>query len=303
MQLPPWLQINPMDYLQAAEAGTRAGISLRQTADSERERQARQNFAEEEFAAQEKDHQDAVRRQAQEFSAGQGLQRDKLMADVLQARQRRGEAIALNQAKMEQAATLAANRNDLTEQRNTDLAAFQRGQLDSKSDLLDLKQKIAELNASGKTPFHEQEKLKYLYTQLLAANTALPVEKDLDKKGALVGTINALKRQIAALAPPAPAATSLQQTGAPALPDVPAAGPSPNFPQNPLADSKLPSGNYSAPEFQSKAASSLQSAAPTSKPSKAAIDYLNSNLNDPAVQKQFVAKYGQAAFNEAIGIQ
>jgi hypothetical protein len=194
------------------------------------------------------------------------LQRDKLMADVLQARQRRGEAIALNQAKMEQAATLAANRNDLTEQRNTDLAAFQRGQLDSKSDLLDLKQKIAELNASGKTPFPEQEKLKYLYTQLLAANTALPVEKDLDKKGALVGTINALKRQIAALAPPAPAATSLQQTGAPALPDVPAAMPSPNFPSNPLADSRSPQGNYSSPEFQSSAGSSLTSSTGTGQP-------------------------------------
>ena len=61
MALPPWLQINPRDYLAAVEAGTRAGLSIRQASEQAWENAQRMQM--EQQAQQERQQQLGVENQ------------------------------------------------------------------------------------------------------------------------------------------------------------------------------------------------------------------------------------------------
>ena len=61
MALPPWLQINPRDYLAAVESGTRAGLSIRQA--SEQAWESAQRMQMEQQAQQQRQQQLGVENQ------------------------------------------------------------------------------------------------------------------------------------------------------------------------------------------------------------------------------------------------
>jgi hypothetical protein len=204
--LPSWLQISPKDYLNAMEAGSQAGLERNRLALSAQQGlqrnqldQASQQQQAQEAAARLALARRAQQQQGEEFSAGQSLQRDKLLAETAQAQQQQSAAAALKEAQMQQQAMLAGNSLDAQKQRNDDLATYQQGLLQNKNDLLDLKS-----NSTKMAP-QDQEKLKYLYGELTSISKAASAEVDPDKRLALVGTLNSIKKQINALSAPAAA--------------------------------------------------------------------------------------------------
>jgi hypothetical protein len=93
--LPPWLNINPMDYLKAAEAGTQAGLERSRIALS-----AQQDFQQNQLA------QSAQQGQMQQRQAADALRRDQLgltLQNTQTRQQQQAAAIALKMAQMQQA--------------------------------------------------------------------------------------------------------------------------------------------------------------------------------------------------------
>jgi hypothetical protein len=159
MTIPPWLNINPMDYLQAMEAGSRTGLQERQIGDSERENLMRNSLAQQEFTSRQQEQQQREqeliaqnRQRAEEFAAGQSLQRDKLLADTAstaryddQRQQQNAAADALRAASLQQAGILGQARIASSDQFHQDETGNQAAALalrtqaqDAKVDPLDL---------------------------------------------------------------------------------------------------------------------------------------------------------------------
>jgi hypothetical protein len=149
MTIPPWLNINPNDYLNAMEAGSRTGLQERQIGDSEREDFQRNTLEQQQLQAQEQARQVALaqrQQQAEEFSAGQSLQRDKLVADTAltaqqqqQMAQQQAAANALRQTQLQQAGLLGQGRLDAENTRNENGDEFHQGELDNQSAANDLR--------------------------------------------------------------------------------------------------------------------------------------------------------------------
>jgi hypothetical protein len=154
MTIPPWLNINPNDYLNAMEAGSRTGLQERQIGDSEREDFQRNALEQQQLQAQEQARQVALaqrQQQAEEFSAGQSLQRDKLVADTAltaqqqqQMAQQQAAANALRQTQLQQAGLLGQGRLDAENTRNENEDEFHQGELDNQSAANDLRRKSEE---------------------------------------------------------------------------------------------------------------------------------------------------------------
>jgi hypothetical protein len=159
MTLPPWLEITPSSYLNAMEAGSRTGLQERQIGDSEREDFQRNALEQQQLQAQEQARQVALsqrQQQAEEFSAGQSLQRDKLVADTAltaqqqqQMAQQQSAADALRQAQLQQAGLLGQGRLDAENTRNENEDEFHQGELDNQSAANDLR---ASAQATSSTP-------------------------------------------------------------------------------------------------------------------------------------------------------
>jgi hypothetical protein len=290
-----------MDYLKAAEAGTQAGIERGRLALSAQQEQARQQEAAARIAQEAEQHQ-----------ASNALSRDALQLNTQTARERyaAGNALRLEQmkqagllgqARLDQTGKLASDRNELTAQRNADLAKYQEGENQNRSDMLDLREKIAgskpeastislssgsDANNKTEIKLTKSEYANYLKAQKQWASQAPP------ETAGFWGSKNPayadyLKKN------PAPdptdflpsAASTLTQGAGTNLPDAPAApAASPNLPANPAASSLSAPGNYSAPQFQAKLPGASKG-----NPSPDDIAYLRAN---PKLAAKFDARFG-----------
>jgi hypothetical protein len=269
--LPPWLQIEPSQYLKAMESGSQAGLERNRLALSAQESLQRNQLAQSEQQQQEREAaarmalaKQQQQQQAEQFSAGISLQRDRLLAEASQKQEQQSAVMALKEAQMQQQAMLAANSLDAKKQRNDDLATYQQGLLQNKNDLLDLKEKTAKPTNDGYVTIFDdagkpEAKLPapryadYLDAKKAWAANAPP--KTIPGKMWGENDNPAYAAYVAKNPPPTPIDFLRPATApTPAASEQPAAATltaSSNMPPNPLADSQSPRGNYSAPEFQS----------------------------------------------------
>jgi hypothetical protein len=190
----------------------------------------------------------------------------------------------LGQEKIDQSGQTAAAKlaavsghyaNEAAHWGNQDQSATDKNQ--TAADALAAKTAAANANPP-KMSFADQEKLKHLYALLTDAQVkfnAINSQKDPDGALKAVNKINTFQKQIAEMTAPMAGSTLQAGTGTTSAPDDSAAAalvPSPNLPANPKATSQSPSGNYSAPTFQSSAAAALTPTSPGTGQRKVATD-------------------------------
>ena len=261
-------------------------------------------MAQQELQAQEQQRREASAQQAQEFQAGQGLQRDRLVAETAQQAQQHQAAMelqqtrmlmtnAMNQERLDATAETDKERLDMTGQRNADLADYRSGLLKSRSDALDAKTnagdfvKVAD-KASGVTlnvPTENYQKYRKAMNDWEASAPPATIKVP----GKMWGQNDAPNPALAAHTAAEPrisdflgqsAASELKQPSAPALPNAPQgfASPPQGGPMQPLVASPT-----SAPDPL------LQDNTISQKPTSSDVSYLASH---PEAKAKFEARFG-----------
>ncbi len=145
MPLPSWLQISPSDYLRAVEAGTRAGLSIRQANEAAFEHGQRMQMAQEAQQQHEKQLaiENAVQRLAQErleeYRQGELKNQQARLGIEQQGLALRGETASQAEEARRLGLDLRERSLKDTEERNK--SAEQRAQ-----DKLDIERRLADLN-------------------------------------------------------------------------------------------------------------------------------------------------------------
>lgn len=272
--LPPWLNIEPMDYLKAAEAGDQAGIEKQRLAQSWAMNQQAQQQQQQEAAQRLQLAQSAQMHQQQQQQAAAALQRDKLVVETAQTAQQAQAANALRLAAMQQQGLLGAGKQDLDAKRISDQQDYQQGLLQNKSDILDLKAGMG----GAKVDEFSKMAVSDLYKQMDEARTALTrntAETDPTGqiKNQLIQRIQDIGEQIKkATAPPAPA---------------PAAAALKTPPDNGLS--------ATVANFQKIGMIKPDATAPAAKPPASAISYLQQH---PETANQFDSLFGAGSSDQ-----